>query len=567
MNTFLQVISYIGLTNSALLIVYIISRKQGGRSTNYLFAALILVLSLSVLKPVAMTFFETAPALLLRTGLFCLGCSGPLFYLIVSSIIQEEYRFDARQLLHFIPAAFLLAGYILSYNSFPLIIPAIYKLFLLHQIVYYALAYLRFERSGDPRTRQTLFPFVLFLLLIWLFLALEATTSLPYIATAVVYAFIIYLSILLVVNRNFSYSKQLNGKYLKTGLRGEERERIISELNRFLDVEKIYRENTISLSKLAKRINASVHAVSQVLNEHYSLSFFQLIRQYRIREAKRIILEDNQSSIQEIAYQVGFNSISSFNTSFKQAVGMTPMKFRDGTEPENTDTGSRPNDGPLKIFPTILLVFTALALLVFIFMLKVLFDLPARSEFILRSQIIYAAAGLTTYYFLNTYARLLKYSFADLKIILQILVACVIFILLKFIDDLSVITYYNWFVRADQSELITVLNEIASDPLKILALIGPVTLLMQVFLEFTRVILLEAAWSATHGRFWKMLSIILVSLIFCITNIDTGWSGMIGLFLYSLTAGLFYLLFRRPLMLIIAGIMYQLTGLSFLFTV
>lgn len=58
--------------------------------------------------------------------------------------------------------------------------------------------------------------------------------------------------------------------------------------------------------------------------------FFDFINEYRIEKAKKILKDPTQKelTILEILYQVGFNSKSSFSTSFKKYTGKTPTEFR-----------------------------------------------------------------------------------------------------------------------------------------------------------------------------------------------------------------------------------------------
>jgi AraC-like DNA-binding protein len=55
-----------------------------------------------------------------------------------------------------------------------------------------------------------------------------------------------------------------------------------------------------------------------------------MIASYRIREAK-ILLKDpehEQLTIEDLADEVGYNSKSAFNRSFKKHTGLTPSEFK-----------------------------------------------------------------------------------------------------------------------------------------------------------------------------------------------------------------------------------------------
>jgi len=56
-----------------------------------------------------------------------------------------------------------------------------------------------------------------------------------------------------------------------------------------------------------------------------------MIAEYRIEEAKTILQDPSQSqlTIEDIADEVGYNSKSAFNRSFKKFTGLTPSEYKD----------------------------------------------------------------------------------------------------------------------------------------------------------------------------------------------------------------------------------------------
>jgi len=81
------------------------------------------------------------------------------------------------------------------------------------------------------------------------------------------------------------------------------------------------------LHGLAKHVGAPAHRVSQILNETVGESFFDYVNPQRAEAAKPRIAA-GEISILKIVHEVGFNSRSSFYTSFKRATGLTPTQYR-----------------------------------------------------------------------------------------------------------------------------------------------------------------------------------------------------------------------------------------------
>lgn len=101
-----------------------------------------------------------------------------------------------------------------------------------------------------------------------------------------------------------------------------------SKINNLMEIEKVFLDEEFSLSDLGVRLGLSTHQISEFLNQELKISFFQLLNRYRIEEAKKLILQKKEQTVLSIAYEVGFNSKSSFNDAFKKETGLTPTEFR-----------------------------------------------------------------------------------------------------------------------------------------------------------------------------------------------------------------------------------------------
>ena len=56
------------------------------------------------------------------------------------------------------------------------------------------------------------------------------------------------------------------------------------------------------------------------------MTFTDFVNQYRITQAKTLLLQDK--SISEACYEVGFESLSYFNKLFKRIAGENPSQFK-----------------------------------------------------------------------------------------------------------------------------------------------------------------------------------------------------------------------------------------------
>jgi len=99
------------------------------------------------------------------------------------------------------------------------------------------------------------------------------------------------------------------------------------ELDGFMRKEKPFMNDNLSLSGLADLMGVAPKQLSLLINQVSGKHFFDYINKYRIEEAKSL-LGDSNLTIQQIMYEVGFNSKSSFNTAFKKHTSLTPSAFR-----------------------------------------------------------------------------------------------------------------------------------------------------------------------------------------------------------------------------------------------
>ncbi len=82
--------------------------------------------------------------------------------------------------------------------------------------------------------------------------------------------------------------------------------------NSFFAIEDVVSEMGLSKSTIQRRVK-----------NYANKTFNQMLREYRLEQAKHL-LEQKSGTISEIAFAVGFNSVSYFSYSFKNYFGYSP---------------------------------------------------------------------------------------------------------------------------------------------------------------------------------------------------------------------------------------------------
>ncbi len=104
---------------------------------------------------------------------------------------------------------------------------------------------------------------------------------------------------------------------------------LTGQLTQLMQGQQIYRQNTLSLPDLALYLGISVHQVSELLNVHQGVSFYDYLNRYRLTYACGLLADPNcQLRILDIAFEAGFNNKNSFYRAFKENLGISPNQYR-----------------------------------------------------------------------------------------------------------------------------------------------------------------------------------------------------------------------------------------------
>ena len=83
----------------------------------------------------------------------------------------------------------------------------------------------------------------------------------------------------------------------------------------------------LTLDDVAKKIGISKSYFSHLFKDYTQMTFVDYLTKERIRLAESMFMTENKKYI-DIAFECGFNSVSSFNRSFKKVKGISPREFK-----------------------------------------------------------------------------------------------------------------------------------------------------------------------------------------------------------------------------------------------
>jgi YesN/AraC family two-component response regulator len=83
----------------------------------------------------------------------------------------------------------------------------------------------------------------------------------------------------------------------------------------------------LSLAAVAKAVNASTFYFCKMFKKATGLTFTEYLGRVRVEKAKSFLLNPHLR-VSEVAFEVGFQSLSQFNRVFKRITGLSPTEFR-----------------------------------------------------------------------------------------------------------------------------------------------------------------------------------------------------------------------------------------------
>lgn len=359
---------YVGLIGFYIAAILFLHRRID-RTARFLVGSFVFIHSVFILHVCLVITnyqFEFPHSYLISTGFSFLY--GPLLYMYFKRTTQN-YRFRPIDLLHLLPTVFLLFLLIPVYNqsgaekldlmldrvlnginpsdSANLVLIVLVKL---SSLIFYGwlirrefIRKIRKESESGLRTQwmQNIYRIhvayiVCYAIYGGLIIYQETPGGLLYhaqvLAMSLMVLYVGYFASLRpqVFSLGLNLDKPIFGKYKKSGLTESLSRELRDKLLTLFDRDEIYRENDLNLETLAERMETTRHNASQVINEHFRLSFHELVNKYRIEQAKQLLRSDYQGNLNiiDIAYEVGYNNKVTFNKAFKKDTQLTPSQYQ-----------------------------------------------------------------------------------------------------------------------------------------------------------------------------------------------------------------------------------------------
>lgn len=314
-----------------LLIAYLFFLNNMEKSAASRVAFTVLIASLTGLQLYHLDFllFDAVNLFDYRLYVVLLLTTPPAFYFFSRELLLPDSKWSAWQVVHVVPVALAFFLPVNIVAPVALAIGAGYSIWLVR------IVYGMRRHVGRFRFEMFFFGFFAFLALLVLalfFLVQFVDESVFYIA----YANFTGIALILVVAALIIFPEILDDisdaariTYAKSTLNDVDVAAKVRDLEKAMAEDKVYQNENLNLRILAEAIGLSGHQLSELINTHFGTGFSQFVRQRRVAEAKRLLVEDRDASILSISLATGFRSQSNFYAAFREIAGMSPGNFRD----------------------------------------------------------------------------------------------------------------------------------------------------------------------------------------------------------------------------------------------
>jgi len=275
-----------------------------------------------------MTLTTTFDALESSYYLSCLLLVPACFFYFSRFVLFPGLPPEFKYLAHLIP---LLTVFFLPKTIIPAIaflIGSAYCLWFIHLVL----------KLRTQRNRFAMEKFFFGMFAIFAVAALILGLMIPYIDTTIFfisYSSSIGIAMFLVTTAIIVFPEMLNdiqqmaeNTYVKSKLEGIDTEAKKAQLETLISQENIYQNEKLSLSSVADLLELTPHQLSELINTHYGFSFSKFVRIHRIEHAKKLLIDEPNTSILAISIMTGFQSQSNFYAAFKELTAESPGNYR-----------------------------------------------------------------------------------------------------------------------------------------------------------------------------------------------------------------------------------------------
>jgi len=321
-------VSALVISHSIFLTVVLL--RLSSKLPNQILALILFLISLRIGSCLAEIYFENLQYIGTYLGGISMTLIGPLFYFYQSSFWDPFKTIERIDYVHLAPASAALF-------TFPLIrqesVFIMFLVALLVMIIYVITGLMKSRANHDTKHPDPVkwkwnryFNF-----------GISGITIL-FVGQLFFFDELLYMSIILgtaTVGYGLSlwavkFVKLFSDEHIKKREQNPELNELGQKIEKVLSSEPMFTDPLLTVRSLATHLKKPPYLISLAVNSYFRKSFPELLNELRIKKAGQLLMDQNKQhySIEAIAYESGFNSLSSFYSVFKKVTNKTPLEYR-----------------------------------------------------------------------------------------------------------------------------------------------------------------------------------------------------------------------------------------------
>lgn len=102
---------------------------------------------------------------------------------------------------------------------------------------------------------------------------------------------------------------------------------VADDLQTYFDSSQAFLDPDLSLAQVAEATGYTRNQISYVLNHVLEISFYEYLNRARVEAILLQLQQPEPKGVTELAFSMGFNSVSTFYKAFKKRTGITPSAY------------------------------------------------------------------------------------------------------------------------------------------------------------------------------------------------------------------------------------------------
>jgi len=258
---------------------------------------------------------------------------GPLIYFYVLKLTQPEYKFNWKDLWHFIPVLLeqvILSDAVLQSLTFISVITYLRWCNKLIEGYYNQLKFIEGDRHRFKlRWLKRLLTGFEILYLLWVPCTIASSLNINVHYPLYLLSAIMTICLGVVAFVRFGEMPAETIAAYKSSISSELKQKG-AWLRQVIKNKRYYQDPELTLRSLAEKLGLTTHELSRIINAGLKKSFNDLINEYRVAEVTQKMRDPayDRLTLLGMAYDTGFNSQSTFHRAFKEVTGKTPAEYK-----------------------------------------------------------------------------------------------------------------------------------------------------------------------------------------------------------------------------------------------